>query len=51
VTGTGVYLADHSLLLALPAVIPAFVVAGVVLYVVARDRRQGDNDDEETTEL
>lgn len=34
-----IYLADHSVVLALPALIPAFVIVGVVLYVVARDRR------------
>lgn len=34
-----VYLADHSVVLALPALIPAFIIVGVVLYVVARDRR------------
>lgn len=33
------YLADHSVVLALPALIPAFVIVGVVLYVVAKDRR------------
>ncbi|MGA9870110.1 MAG: hypothetical protein WBQ44_03030 [Rhodococcus sp. (in: high G+C Gram-positive bacteria)] len=34
-----IYLADHSVVLALPALIPAFVIVGVVLFVVARDRR------------
>lgn len=34
-----VYLADHSVVLALPALIPAFVIVAVVLYVVAKDRR------------
>jgi hypothetical protein len=34
-----VYLADHSVVLALPALIPAFVIVGVVLYIVAKDRR------------
>ncbi|MGU3433007.1 hypothetical protein ACNHUS_08300 [Actinomycetes bacterium M1A6_2h] len=34
-----VYLADHSLVLAIPAVAPAFVIVGVVLFVVLRDRR------------
>ncbi|GAA2396799.1 hypothetical protein [Mycolicibacterium llatzerense] len=33
------YLADHSLLLALPAFAPAFVVAGVVAWVAMKDRR------------
>ncbi|MGB3371969.1 MAG: hypothetical protein WBA81_15215 [Rhodococcus sp. (in: high G+C Gram-positive bacteria)] len=34
-----IYLADHSIVLALPALVPAFVIVGVVLFVVARDRR------------
>ncbi len=36
------YLADHTLLLALPAFAPAVVVAGVVVYVAMRDRRNRD---------
>jgi hypothetical protein len=32
-------LADHSLLLAIPAFAPAVVVAGVVIYIAMRDRR------------
>lgn len=43
-----VFLADHSVVLALPALIPAFIIVGVVLYVVARDRRQ--ERDENATE-
>ena len=43
------YLADHSLLLALPAFAPAVVVAGVVAYVAIRDRRTPE-DDEDTDE-
>ncbi|MGU3654365.1 hypothetical protein [Mycolicibacterium sp. A43C] len=39
------YLADHSLLLALPAFAPAVVVAGVVAYVAIRDRRTPDDED------
>ncbi|WP_338892157.1 hypothetical protein [Rhodococcus sovatensis] len=39
-----VYLADHSVVLALPALVPAFVIVGVVLFVVARDRRAERND-------
>jgi hypothetical protein len=35
-------LADHSVLLAIPAFIPAVVVAGVVVYIAMRDRRRGD---------
>jgi hypothetical protein len=34
-----VVLADHSLLLAIPAFVPAFVVAGVVVYIAMKDRR------------
>jgi hypothetical protein len=35
-------LADHSVLLAIPAFAPAFVVAGVVAYIAIKDRRKGD---------
>jgi hypothetical protein len=35
-------LADHSLLLAIPAFVPAFVVAGVVVYIAMKDRRNRD---------
>lgn len=38
-----IYLADHSVVLALPALVPAFVIVGVVLFVVARDRRAERN--------
>jgi hypothetical protein len=37
-------LADHTLLLALPAFAPAVVVAGVVIYVAMRDRRNGGDE-------
>ncbi len=37
-----VILADHSVWLAVPAFAPAFVVAGVVVYVAVRNRRKGD---------
>ena len=37
------YLADHTLLLALPAFTPAVVVVGVVVYVAMRDRRRRDD--------
>lgn len=37
------YLADHTLLLALPAFAPAVVVVGVVIYVAMRDRRKPDD--------
>ena len=33
-------LAHHGLLLAIPAFTPAIVVAGVVIYIAMRDRRQ-----------
>jgi hypothetical protein len=33
-------LADHGLLLAIPAFAPAIAVAGVVIYVALRDRRR-----------
>ncbi|HJT93078.1 MAG TPA: hypothetical protein VJ777_14275 [Mycobacterium sp.] len=37
-----VVLADHSVLLAIPAFAPAVVVAGVVIYIAMRDRRRSD---------
>lgn len=37
-------LADHSLLLALPAFAPAVVVAAVVAWVAIKDRRNTDDD-------
>ena len=46
------YLADHSLLLALPAFAPAVVVAGVVAHVAIRARRTpdaGEDTNEERT--
>ena len=40
VTGPDVvYLADHSVLLAIPAFVPAFLVAGLVIYLAVRDRK------------
>jgi hypothetical protein len=44
-------LADHSVLLAIPAFAPAVAVAGVVTYIALRDRRRrrdaprGENSD------
>lgn len=35
-------LADHSLLLAIPAFLPAVAVVGVVIWVALRDRRTPD---------
>ncbi len=37
-----VILAHHSLLLAIPAFVPALMVAGVVTYVAMKDRRNRD---------
>jgi hypothetical protein len=37
-----VILAHHSLLLAIPAFVPAFMVAGVVAYIAMKDRRNRD---------
>jgi hypothetical protein len=42
-------LADHTLLLALPAFAPAVVVVGVVVFVAMRDRRTKDADDADDT--
>ncbi|WP_063128917.1 hypothetical protein [Nocardia fusca] len=39
-------LADHSILLAVPAFLPAFLIAAVVVAVAVRDRRRGDDDDD-----
>ncbi|WAJ47394.1 hypothetical protein OK015_13685 [Mycobacterium sp. Aquia_216] len=39
------YLAHHWIVLAVPAFMPAVIVAGVVLYVALRDRRTGRTDD------
>ena len=44
------YLADHTLLLALPALAPAVVVVAVVVYVAMRDRRSNDGTDDQNTE-
>jgi hypothetical protein len=38
-----IVLADHSVLLAIPAFAPAVVVAGVVVYVAMRDRRRSSD--------
>jgi hypothetical protein len=37
-------LADHTMLLALPAFLPAVAVVGVVLFVAMRDRRRSDDE-------
>jgi hypothetical protein len=43
---TVTHLADHSLLLAIPAFAPAIAVVGVVVFVAMRDRRRGDDDED-----
>jgi hypothetical protein len=43
---TTVDLADHTLLLALPAFVPAVVVVGVIVFIARRDRRNPDADEE-----
>jgi hypothetical protein len=35
-------LAHHSLLLAIPAFVPALIVAGVIVYIAMKDRRNRD---------
>jgi len=42
-------LADHSALLAIPAFAPAILVVAVVIWVARRDRRLGDEEDEDAT--
>ncbi|HEX3288334.1 MAG TPA: hypothetical protein VHT50_27610 [Mycobacterium sp.] len=37
-----VILAHHGLLLAIPAFVPAFGVAGVIAYIAIKDRRNRD---------
>jgi hypothetical protein len=34
--------AHHALLLAIPAFVPAFIVAGVIGYIAIKDRRNRD---------
>ncbi|MCZ4535887.1 hypothetical protein O4159_10500 [Gordonia terrae] len=41
------HLATHPLVLALPAVIPAFLVVGVIVAIAIIDRRRGDDADDE----
>ncbi|MGW0181424.1 hypothetical protein [Nocardia sp. NPDC003345] len=40
-------LADHSVLLAVPAFLPAFLIAGVVIVIAVRDRRRGDETEQQ----
>jgi len=46
-----VVLADHSVWIAVPAFAPAFVVAGVVVYIAAKNRRKdgGSGPEEDRT--
>ena len=44
-----VVLADHSVLLAIPAFAPAIVVVGVVVFVAMRDRRRKSSPEDEKT--
>ncbi|SIR99586.1 hypothetical protein [Williamsia sterculiae] len=46
---TGV-LATHSLLLALPAVVPAFLLVGIIVVIAVRDRRRHGDCDDDTDE-
>jgi hypothetical protein len=49
-----VLLAHHSLLLAIPAFVPAFIVAGVVIYIAMKDRRNRDgshSEEDSSTDL
>lgn len=41
-------LSHHALALAIPALLPAVVVSGVVVYLAVRDRRTADTDAEST---
>jgi hypothetical protein len=44
-----VILAHHGLLLAIPAFVPAFGVAGVIAYIAIKDRRKRDESHSEQT--
>jgi hypothetical protein len=41
------YLADHTLLLAIPAFVPAAIVVGLVVFIAVRNRRRGDDETDE----
>ncbi|MBH0776768.1 hypothetical protein [Nocardia bovistercoris] len=43
-------LADHSILLAIPAFLPALLVVGVVVFLAVRDRRTDDEQTSDTDE-
>lgn len=40
---TAIVVADHSALLALPAFAPALLIAGIIVFMVIRDRRKPDD--------
>jgi hypothetical protein len=42
-------LADHPIWIAVPAFLPAFVVAGVVIYIAMKNRRNRDGSHSEGT--
>lgn len=42
-----IVLADHPIWLAVPAFAPAIVVAGVIVYIAAKNRRKPDQDREQ----
>ena len=42
-----VILADHPIWLAVPAFAPAIVVAAVIVYIAAKNRRKPDNTKEQ----
>ena len=44
-----VVVAHHALLLAIPAFVPAFIVAGVIVYIAMKDRRNRDGSHSEET--
>ena len=44
-------LAHHGLLLAIPAFAPAIAVAGVVIYIAVRDRRNGTAPQSENSDV
>ncbi|MFD6401754.1 hypothetical protein [Nocardia sp. NPDC060249] len=43
-------LADHSLLLAIPAFLPAVALVGLVLFIAMRDRRAEKRENEDARE-
>ncbi|MGX1812021.1 hypothetical protein ACWIGI_40415 [Nocardia sp. NPDC055321] len=51
-TGSGdvAILADHSILLAIPAFAPALLIVAVIVFIAVRDRRGGPDDETHTPE-